>query len=122
MYDVGFLLPLWEYLTDYGEVTTYYLGQTRPASRPGQPPPASPPSVARQRLIGPILESAPLGTRFLVIGTGPVLDLADFRDSLWSDRVWLAMMGQDHQLDWPHTSVYRTGNDPTTLANELLRL
>jgi len=122
VYDKALLPVVWDHLSDYGELTTYYLGQASPASRPGQRPLDSPPSVAHQRLIGPILEEASPETRFMVIGTGPITDLADFQNSPWRDRVLLVMMGEDHQRDWPNTIVYRTGDAPTVLVDALLRL
>jgi hypothetical protein len=122
VYDEALLSVIWERLSDYGEVATYYLGQTSPASRPGQQPPMSPPHVPHQRLIGPILENASPGSRFLVIGTGPITDLADFYDSPWRDQVLLVMMGEDYQRDWPNTLIYRNGDDPAVLVDALLRL
>ena len=122
VYDEAVLPVVWEHLSDYGELTTYYLGQTLPASHPGQRPPESPPHLARQRLIGPILERASPDTRFMVIVTGSIIDLADFFNSPWRDRVLLVMVEEDHQQDWPNTIVYRPGDAPTVLVDTLLRL
>ncbi len=119
IYDAALLLKLWENLSDYGELTIYYLGQTLPASHPGQKPPESPSHLARPRLIGPILEQASPDTRFMVVGTGPIIDLADFYNSPWRERLLLVMMGEDHQQDWPNTIVYRTGDAPEILVDKL---
>jgi hypothetical protein len=109
-------------LSNYGELTTYYLGQTAPASQPGQHPPESPPGTARQRLIGPILEQAPPDARFIVVTTGPILDLVDFYDSPWRNRLLLAATMENDQQDWPNKIIYRPGNRPDVLADALLRL
>jgi hypothetical protein len=113
---------VWDELSNYGAIATYYLGQTAPASQEGQQPPRAPTHTARPRLIGPILEKAPPDSRFMVIGTGNILDLEDFYDSSWRDRILLVMMGKDHQRNWPHTYVYRTADDPSSLVDAFLRL
>jgi hypothetical protein len=121
-YDEGLLPAVWERLSDYGELTTYHLGQTSPASYPGQRPPESPPRLARQRLIGPILEQASPDTRFIILATGPIVDLADFYNSPWRDRVLLVMVEENHQQEWPNTIIYRPGDAPAVLVDRLLRL
>ena len=122
VYDEALLPVVWERLSDYGELTTYYLGQTSPASQPGQRPPKSPPSLVHQRLIGPILEQASPDTRFMVLATGSITDLADFYNSPWRDRVLLVMVEEDHQQDWPNTIVFHPGDAPMVLVDALLRL
>ena len=122
VYDEALLPMVWDELSNYGAVATYHMGQTAPASQPGQQPPRAPTHTSRPRLIGPILEKASPGARFMVIGTGPILDLEDFYDTPWRDCILLVMMGEDHQKNWPHTFVYRTADDPSGLVDALLRL
>ncbi len=122
VYDESLLPMVWDELSNYGAIATYHMGQTAPASLEGQQPPRAPTHTPRPRLIGPILEKAPPGSRFMVIGTGEILDLGDFYDTSWRDRILLVMMGKDHQRNWPHTYVYRTDDDPSSLVDALLRL
>lgn len=111
-----------DHLTGYGALTTHYLGQLKPASQLGQAPPAVPPRTARPRLIGPILESVPPGTRLLVITNGPILDLADFRRGPWRDQIVVASLGEEPLQDWPNAIACRPEDDPMLLADALLRL
>ncbi len=120
VYDKTLLLQVWDSLSDHGALTTYCLGQKTAVSQPGQQPPVSPPSVPRHRLIGPILENASPDTRFIVITTGHILDLADFYNTAWRDHLLLVTMGEDHQQDWPNVLVYRNGDDPMALVDALL--
>ncbi len=110
-----------EALSGFGELTTYYLGQAKPAGLPGQEPPSVPPRTARPRLVGPILERATPGTRVLIVTTGPVLDLADFRKSEWRDRLLLVSLADESVQDWPNATVWRADEDPMVLADALLR-
>jgi len=121
----GEALPtaVWERLSDYGEITTYFLGKATPASQPGQRPPEAAPRVARLRLLAPILEQAPPDMRFLVISSGRIIDLADCLDSPWRDRIVLVTVGEDYEEeDWPHVAVHRAGDDPAALVEYLFRL
>ncbi len=122
IYDDGILGNIWERLSDYGEVTTYYLGQTSPVSKAGQRAPDTPARVTRQRLIGPLLEKASPKTCFIVLSTGRIIDLRDFYNSSWRDRLLLVMVGEDEQQDWPNTVVYRPGDDVSVIVDALLRL
>ncbi len=124
VYDDSLLQPLWDMLAGQGELTTYYLGQLSPTSRPGQTPPTGPPPDFRYRLIGPILKNAPVDSKIVVITTGRILDLADFYDTGWRDRLLLVSMEEAHHDDWPSTNtvIYRTGDDPQTIVDALFRL
>ncbi len=116
------LPAVWERLADYGEVTTYQLGDSQAKSQPGQKPPTTPPDPPRKRLIGPILEHTPPDARVLVFATGPIADLADFASTSWRDRLVLVQTEPGQPDTWPHTVTYRAGDDPTPLVNTLLRL
>lgn len=122
IYDGGLLANIWERLSNYGEVTTYYLGQRSPTSQPGQRAPEVPSRVARPRLVGTILERVSAKTCFIVVSTGHIIDLGDFYDSPWRDRLLLVMVGEDYQQDWPNTIVYRSDDDVSVLVDALLRL
>lgn len=111
-----------EILDNHGEVTTYYLGQQMAASIPGQPPPASAPVIARARLIGPLLQTLSPLARLLVIVTGPILDLEDFYDSPWRNRLVLVTMDEANLSAWPHHFVYRPGTDVRIFTTRLLSL
>jgi hypothetical protein len=117
------LVPqVWERLSNHGDVTSYYLGGSQPKSQPGQHPPTQPPYPHRKRLIGPILEQAAPETRMLVLAAGPVADLADFINSPWRDRLVLVLTEDDQHMNWPHTFIYRKGDDTISLVNILLNL
>lgn len=116
------IFEIWENLSHHGALTTYYLGQTLEASHPGQHPPETPPRIAHQRLIGPILEKVSPDTRFVVVTTGPILDLVDFYDSPWRDRLLLVLTEEEQQHNWPHQVFYRAGDRPSVLIDNLLRL
>ncbi|MCP4124895.1 MAG: hypothetical protein GY751_24400 [Bacteroidetes bacterium] len=122
VYNEGFIGKIWDHLSDYGDITTYYMGQSSPASQPGQRSPDDLPRLVRQRLIGPILEQSPPDTCFIVISTGRIIDLGDFYNSSWRNRLLLAMTGEDYQQDWPNTFVYRPGDNMTVLVAALLGL
>lgn len=121
VYADGLPAAVWDGLVERGEVTTYYLGHTRPVGLPGQRPPAASAPRARQRLIGPILERAGDDQRLLVLTTGPVLDLGDFLHTPWRDRLVLVTLGPDDE-SWPHSVPYRAGDDPETMLHALLQL
>jgi len=122
IYGSGLPSRVADNLAGYGALTTYYLGQMRPASHSGQEPPAGPPRTARPRLIGPVLESVPPGTRLLVVTNGPILDLADFRRGPWRDQIVVASLGEEPLQDWPNAVAFRPEDDPMLLADALLRL
>jgi hypothetical protein len=118
----GLIADLWWRLTDHGEVTTHILGQSRPLSSPGQAPPASAGGRSRQRLLGPILLACAPEERLLVLTGGPILDLPDFRNSEWSDRILLVATREDLSLDWELSEICRSGEDVGFLVDRLLSL
>ncbi len=122
IYENDLLDNIWEQLSDYGDLTTYFLGQNTPASQPGQQPPKLPPNTFRQRLIGPLLEKASSQSQFVIIATGPILDLLDFSKSSWRDRLLLINVGEDHQPNWSNKIVFREGDDPMVLVNATLQM
>jgi len=114
---------LWSRLTEHGEVTTHILGQARPVSGPGQAPPAPRAGGrSRPRLVGPILQTCSPEERLLVLTDGPILDLADFRDSEWSRRLLLAGTREEIPLDWDQFETFRSNDDIGFLVNRLLSL
>ncbi len=116
------ILPVWENLSDYGELTIYYLGQLSIISKPGQRPPGNLPALARRRLIGPILEQIASDTYLIVICNGYIIDLEDFYDSKWRERLLLISVGENMHHNWPHKIAYRLGDDHQILVDEFLRL
>ncbi|HXM70633.1 MAG TPA: hypothetical protein VN970_05825, partial [Thermoanaerobaculia bacterium] len=113
---------IWGRLTDHGEVTTHFLGQRKLASVPGQPPPGSAIGRSRQRLIGPILEDCGAEERLLVIANGEILDLHDYRQSSWCDRLLLVTVGEEPASDWPQSIAWHGGDDIEFLIDGILRL
>jgi hypothetical protein len=115
-------LGAWDIIANHGDVTTYFLGQTTPAGIPGQRPPAAAPRQDYQHLIGPILENAAPDTRMIVMTSNRILDLMDFYNSSWRDRLVLVPLTDDARQDWPRTAVYRPGDTPDVLVDALLRV
>jgi hypothetical protein len=113
---------LWRSLINHGEVTTHVLGQIRPVSGSGQPPPDSFGTRKRQRLLGPILQTCSSADRLMVLTGGPILDLADFRASEWSDRLLIVSTQDESSLDWDHSEACRSGEDIGFLVDQLLNL
>lgn len=122
VYAGALVAPMADILDDHGEVTTYYLGQQMAASIPGQPPPASAPATPRPQLIGPILQAMSPLSRLMVVTTGPILDLEDFYDSPWRNRLVILSLGEENLSQWPHQFVYRPGTDIRIFTTRLLSL
>jgi hypothetical protein len=113
---------IWEKLSEIGETATFYLGSSSPVSHGNQAPPQGPDRRSRLRLIGPILERLKPESRLLVLTNGPILDLGDFRQSQWRDRLLVVTTDQSYEDAWPHTYVFRLTDDPALAVNLLLSL
>jgi len=122
VYEGTLVATMTDILDNHGEVTTYYLGQQMAASIPGQLPPSSAPITGRTRLIGPILQTTSPLTRLLVVVAGPILDLEDFYDSPWRNRLMIVSMGEENLSSWPHQFIYRPGMDVRIFTTRLLSL
>jgi hypothetical protein len=122
VYAGSLIAAMSDILDNHGEVTTYYLGQQMAASIPGQPPPTSAPATARARLIGPILQATSPLARLLVVVTGPILDLDDFYDSPWRNRLVIVTLDEAYLSASPHHFVYRPGTDVRIFTTRLLSL
>ncbi len=118
----GFVPELWRALIQHGEVTTHILGQTRPLANSGQAPPDSFGSRRRQRLLGPILQTCSSDDRLLVLTSGPVLDLADFQSSEWSDRLLIVSTQEDSPWDWNHAECCHSSEEIGFLVDRLLNM
>ncbi len=119
LYDEGLALALWNELKLRGfPARVHYLGQSKAVSHPGQTPPARPAQRPRHRLIGPILEQSQ-GTRAVVLTTGPISDLADFRSGVWRHSLFLVTTEEDDAADWPLTFHYRSGDSASAIVDLL---
>jgi hypothetical protein len=114
-------LELWEVAANHGDVTTYLLGQTQAVAVPGQRPPDNSPRVDAACLIGPILEQVPPDGRLLLLTGNRILDLMDFYNTSWRDRLILVTMDESSTQEWPNTMVYRTQDKPDMVIDALLR-
>ncbi len=106
-------------LNDSGDVSVYYLGQTRAASVVGQKPPLTLPRNPRCRLIGPLLDKFNPQDLVIVLTCGELLDLQEFSAD-WSARLLLVAIGEDYYENWPNALVLRPA-DPINLAAEEFR-
>lgn len=123
LYGGPILSELWAQLNAIGEVSTYQLGSRRPLAGPGQAPPRPASGTFHPRLIGPVLEQLPPISTSLVITTGPVLDLDDFRPHCWwPKRLLLVGLNQPPGQNWCHTQVYSSGSSTGGLIEALLKL
>ncbi|MFN7769672.1 MAG: hypothetical protein ACK5UC_20925 [Planctomycetaceae bacterium] len=115
----GLLAGVHAVLKQRGEVTVYYLGQTVPAARSSQPPPAGNSRFQRLRLAGPILDClTEKDWRVLVLTNGTVTDLQDFRVE-WSRRLRVVRFDTDAVAErWPNKHVYYESDTPGALVNE----
>lgn len=117
---------LWQRLSQQREVRIWLLGQSAPASPPRQPPPAAPPSQPRLRLIGPLLESLPEGSRAVVLTNGMIADLEDFKGTSWVGRLLLVTTSDAasvvNQWDGRNTLVFKTEDDLAQAASHAQRL
>lgn len=111
-YRDGALEQLWQYLARDNEILLYYLGSQRARGQSGQQPLGTPPRRRHQRLIGPILDRLPADCRAIAITSGRLLDLQDFAQTSWKDR--LIVLELDDEIDnrWPHRETYRPSEDP----------
>jgi len=119
LYEQQLAQPLWEALKERGYLAkTYYLGRSRVVSHQGQPPPSEPARRPLQRLIGPILEQSPSGLA-VVVTTGAIRDLADFRATDWKGRLVLVSTDDEDESYWPLTFHYRVGDRPQAIVDLL---
>lgn len=113
---------LWETMVLSGSVTAYQLGRAQPLATPGQRIPPEPARPDAPRLIGPILEQLPAGSRLVVLADGPILDLADFADEVWRGRVVLVSPeAVAAGLEWPEATLLGPDARPETIVQTLLR-
>jgi hypothetical protein len=113
---------IWEALSRRGDTATYHLGQLRPVTMLGQRPSSEPPWRKRPRFLGPILESLPREARVLVVTSGAIRDLHEFKNSPWRDRVLVAVTKDELRDIWPHTWPLRDSDDYHRLVDQLLEL
>ena len=123
LYEKRKTIGLWEAMERYGEVTTFYLGQSQPASGPGQAPPENQSSVKSPRLIMPILESEIISREsvFFLLCGADVLDLEDAADTKWVDNIYVARQADSTgEMRWPHGCVLNSDGNWPAIANHFL--
>ena len=124
IYSGDLVRGIWNLMEQFGEVTTFYLGQSSPASGPGQAPPIGSAVVKSPRLIAPLLESGavPEGSSCLVLSGGTVLDLPDLAGGSWEPNVYIAGRGDaGAHPEWSNGCVLRDGDDPAVLVNNFFK-
>ncbi len=122
LYNSRAVATIWETLSDHGDISIYHLGQQQPASKPGQVPPTSTLYPPQARLLGPILEKLHPNTRLIVMTTSPIIDLLDFHNTVWRDRLLLVVTDENNRQNWPHKITYRGDDDVHLIIETLLRL
>lgn len=122
IYSNNLVSFIWDQLASQGELSTYYLGQSRIASLPDQNPPNHGPAQEKLRLLGPILAKLDPSTKLLAITTGRIIDLADFKHTVWRDRLLLVNIGEDHNNRWPNSIIFRDNDEPTIVINNFFNL
>jgi hypothetical protein len=116
------LLKLYEEFSIYGDVTTHYMGQSRPVSVVEQAPPTGKPRVPHPRLVGPILEKFTEKSLAIVLATGKILDLQDFANSTWRDRLLLVAFGDEEYQPWQDQITFRSGDDLSLVIDQFRQL
>jgi hypothetical protein len=117
------ITDLAERLGDLGEVETYYLGQMKRVSVPGQTPPTAPPQKClRPQLIGPILERFAPDALVIVLTAGKIYDLDDYAISTWHDRLLLVAVGEEQYQDWRNQVIMRRNDGIDLVFDEFRRL
>lgn len=112
-----------EELARYGQITTYFLGQSRPASRKDQPPPKALPKVHKSRLIGPVLDQSKRSDDFFVVISGQKIhDLEDYAQSSMKNHILLAAVGEEEYQNWPNQINLRPGDSIDLLYAEVRRM
>lgn len=121
IYEQGLVEQVWRVLSDQGEVTTYFLGQSSPTASAEQAPPRAMPEHSYPRLAGPILDAAleSPSTVVVLLTTGRIGDLDDFSTSPVKDRTLLIKVGNDFATNWPNCRVLRSGDSPAILLQDL---
>jgi hypothetical protein len=114
-------LDLWDAAANHGDVTTYLLGQSQALAVPGQRPPDTSPGRNNPHLIGPILDQAPADSRLAVLTGSRIIDLMDFYNTSWRDRLILVTIDESFAQEWPNTIVYRPTDTPDVVIDALLR-
>jgi hypothetical protein len=107
-----------EDLQQFGEVTTYFLGKSSPASKVNQAPPKNKPKIAFSRLLGPILNKIPSDALVIVFTAGRIVDLGDYQRT-WENRMMIVACGEDEFQYWPNTIVLREGDKISLVFDEL---
>ena len=116
------LTVIYEELSTYGDVTTHYLGQSRIASIAGQAPPTSKPRVPRPRLVGPILEKFDENSLSMALTGGEILDLQDFVNSTWQERLLLVAFGDEEFQPWANQIIFRKGDNLSLVTEQFRQL
>lgn len=122
LYAESALGDLWAQMSMKGEVSTYYLGSSRLVSGPGQQPSFVQPTIAKPRLLGPIVDRLPADTTAIVLTSGPILDLADYNTPHWRNRLLLVGLDHEPEQTWNHLLAHHTGSSMTSLIDALMRL
>lgn len=124
IYEQGLVEQVWKVLSDHGEVTTYYLGQSSPTASAEQAPPRAMPQHSHPRLAGPILDSAleSPSAKVVLLTTGRIRDLDDYDTSPVRDRTLLIKVENDFPASWPNCRVLRSGDDPAIILEDLKNL
>lgn len=115
----GILSSISAYLADFYELSIYYLGQSSIISKPGQTFPNPLSTHPFPRLIGPILETIPDNTYSIIILNNPILDLVDFRYSIWQNHTLVVSLNSQYYPDWPHSFIYHQNDNPRILIDKL---
>lgn len=113
---------IWDALSRHANTTTHFLGQSRPAAMIGQRPKCELPWRRGPRLIGPILDSLRENESVIVVTSGKIGDLAEFRNSSWRNRILLAVTREQLQDLWPNVWVLRPDDDYEHMTRHLMQL
>lgn len=115
------MTTIWKELNERYRVSVYFLGRDQPCTEPGQSRPYTGRSN-RPRVLGPILERLDPGESVVLLTAAAPIDLRDFINSRWRQRLLVLAPNPNSSLDWPHQMLFQPGDAAAQVSDRLLQL
>lgn len=108
-------------LSRRGRTSVYTLGNAVAGPVPGQSPHSGAAASCRPALIGPILERVSKEELVLVLTARQILDLPDFRNTEWRERMLVCSPVEFQDDPWPQTMLISSQQDCEIAVSRLIR-
>jgi len=108
-------------LSRRGRTSVYTLGNAVAGPVPGQSPHSAAAASCRPALIGPILERLSKEELVLVLTARQILDLPDFRNTEWRERMLVCSPVEFQDDPWPQTMRISSQQDCEIAVSRLIR-